>query len=241
MKKTIIFLTFPLVSLLLFAGCRTAQVAFPAGTDKTAFTEYDVKGRNSFAIFSGKFSIGSNNVDWTRNAVKTSGSGIFSKENISTSKQDYTISISGPENISWNGKCAAKAEIESETKKVSKRTTETIKIVYSNTLSCSFLSSGRQTFQMNISQDSQMIMPKKTGTVKGENINFEIQDTHGLDGSWNMNNTTGYYITDSGKPVAVVDMLNEGKVYIVPGLKKEKNSVIIAVSAALLGYKDLAE
>jgi hypothetical protein len=240
-KRTFIAAVLCFVSIVQFAGCKMAQVAFPEGSDKAVFDQFDVQGRRDFALFSGKYKFGPYTVDWTRGAVFSKPSeekGFLGDEDTTTSTETYTISLSGNDGVSWNGECKSKAEFIKETKASKKVTTTTTQII-SNTLVSKLISSDKQTIELKISQDTGF-NGKKQGTVQGKNISLEIKATHRLEGAaWDINYAAGYYITESGTLVAVVDVTNEGKVYIIKGLKKDKTQILAAVSSVLLAYKDV--
>lgn len=241
MKKIIIAAFLCLAAITQIPGCKSAQAAFPEGSDKAVFDQFDVQGRRDFALFSGKYKFGPYTVDWTRGAVFSKPSeekGFLGYEDTTTSTETYTVSLTGDGGVTWSGECKSKAEFSKETKTKKKVTTTTTQII-SNTLTGRLTSSDKQTIELKISQDTGF-NGKKSGTVQGKNISFEIKATHRLEGAaWDIQSEAGYYITESGTLVAVVDVTNAGKVYIVKGLKKDRTQILAAVSAVLLAYKDV--
>ena len=246
MKKFFLVAVLCLVSVAQITGCKAAQVAFPRGNDKAAFEQYDVKGRRAFALFTGWFTFGPYSVDWTRSAVFTkpsesktmSGAG-----NSSISTENYTVKLTGAGDRSWACECRARAEYIKKTKGSKKVTTSSTQVI-SNTLTCSLKSSDKQKVQLALAQDGQgmSLYSMKKGSVKGSGISFDMESTNDLDGSsWGSGRDTGFYIKESGVVIAVVDVTNEGRIYIAKGLGKDKTSVLAAVSAVLLGYRDLAQ
>lgn len=240
-KKTFIAAFLCFAAVMQISGCKSAQVAFPEGSDKTVFDQYDVQGRRDFALFSGKYKFGPYTVDWTRGAVFSKPSeekGFLGHEDTTTSTETYTVSLTGNDGVTWSGECKSKAEFIKETKTKKKITTTTTQII-SNTLVSKLTSSDKQTIELKMSQDTGF-NGKKSWTVQGKNLNLEIKATHRLEGAaWDVQDEAGYYITESGKLVAVVDVTNAGKVYIVKGLKKDKAQILAAVSAVLLAYRDV--
>lgn len=245
MKKTFIAAVLCLAAITQIPGCKSAQAAFPEGSDKTVFDQYDVQGRRDFAIFSGKYKFGPFTVDWTRGAVSSKPSeekGFQGYKDTTKSTENYTVSLSGNDGVTWNGECKSKAEFIKETKSSkSKKVSTTTTQIISNTLAAKLTSSDKQNLELKISQDTGF-NGKKSGTVQGKNISLEIKATHRLEGAaWDIHNEAGYFIYESGKLVAVIDVTNEGKVYFAKGLNKEKTQMLAAVSAVLLGYKDVLE
>lgn len=234
------------ISAGVISSCKSAQIGFPEGSDKSTFDQYEVRDRRAFALFSGKFTVGPYTVDWTRGAVvgMPSEHRITSDdEDVSSVREKYTVAVKGADGAIWNGECRSEAEFIKETEKTRKITTTTTQII-SNTLSCTLKSSDKQTIEFKIIQESQgmSLFTKKSGTFKWRNSSFRIESTNRLDGSsWGLDRSSGFYIMESDAIVAVVDVLNEGRVYIVKGLGKDKTFVMAAVSAVLLGYKDPME
>ncbi|PKL41079.1 MAG: hypothetical protein CVV44_00125 [Spirochaetae bacterium HGW-Spirochaetae-1] len=246
MKKACIIAVLCFVSACLITGCTIAQLAFPKGSDKTVFDQYDVKGRRAFAIFSGKYSFGPYTVDWTRGAVLSKPSGhktMFGDEKSTISTETYTVAVSENGAASWKAECRSEAEFIKETKS-SRKVTTTSTVIISNTLTCTMKSADKQTCEFKMKQDtgSMMISGKKTAAITWRNSSFEIQGSRRLEGAaWDVQNDAGYYITEAGKLVAVVDVVNDGKVYIAKELGREKTSLLVMISAALLSYKDIMQ
>ncbi len=241
MKNTIVAAFLCLAAISQIQGCKSAQAAFPEGSDKAVFDQYDVQGRRDFSLFSGKFKFGPYSVDWTRGATTGDGSrssSFFKSEESDIVREKYTVALTGADGASWKGECKSEAEYQKNETKIGNVKTAS-KETLDNTLVSKLISSDRQIIELKISQDSGF-NSRKSGTVQGKNISFEIKATYRLEGAaWDIPNVAGYYITESGTLVAVVDVSNEGKVYIVKGLKKEKTQLLAAVSAVLLGYKDV--
>jgi len=245
MKKRFIALLC-LVSTTALAGCTAARVAFPEGSDSSGFEQYDVKGRRAFALFSGTFSFGPYMVEWKRGAVFTRSSKhktMLGEEDTLTSSEEYTVSVSGGGKTSWEGVCKSEAEFIRETKK-SKNTKTVSTQVIRNTLACNLKSSDKRNIAFSLIQDEQglSLYSKKSGDFKLDKSGFRIESTNQLQGSpLGSNTVSGYYIYESGRIVAVIEVMNDGRVYLAKGLEKDKTTVLAAVSAVLLGYKDIME
>jgi hypothetical protein len=224
------------------SGCQSAQIAFPAGNEKSGFEKFDVKGRGGFALFSGKFTIGTVTVDWTRSlessASKAKPFKIFGSndETITVKKQDFTVSTTGAGIVPFSGKMSTDAEMIIQTTKTSKKTTSTSTEIIRNVLKGTFKSEGT-VGEFSIEQKDQI----KKGSFKGKDFNFIIESTNSVEGSsFMIYNTTGYYIYENNSLCAVVDIMNNGALYISKGIRKERIPEIYAAAAALLQYKDLA-
>jgi hypothetical protein len=79
-----------------------------------------------------------------------------------------------------------------------------------------------------------------SGILEKGNVRIEIRAQHQLArtslGSFE---AAGFILTLEGEPVAAVETMNRGAVWIHPGVKPEIRSVLAAAAAALLLYQDL--
>jgi hypothetical protein len=225
-------------------GCQSAQIAFPAGNAKTTFDKLDVKDRGGFAIFSGKFTIGNTAIDWTQSALSSSGGSksthLFGPDTISPTikKQDFTVKSSNAAVSPFSGKMHAEAEMEIETTKQTKNISTTSTLILKNTLKGTFETNG-SSFELSLSEKDGT----KKGDFKGKGISFDIESSNSIEGSsfGLYNTTTGYYIYENAKLIAVVDVMNNGTVYIGKEINKDGLSAVTILSAALLKYKDPAK
>ena len=232
-----------LLAAAAISGCRTAQIAFPAGNEKSGFDKFDVKGRSGFSIFSGKFTIGTVTVDWTQGMESSTSKAkpfkIFGSndETITVKKQEFTVKTSGAGIASFSGKLSTDAEMIIETK-TSKKVTTTSTEIIRNALKGTFDSEGTVS-EFFIEQKDQT----NKGSFKGRDFNFIIESTNTIEGSsfGIYNTTTGYYIYENNSLCAVVDIMNNGAVYLSREIRKEKISAVYAAAAALLKYKDPAK
>lgn len=242
--KRLIIMGFVFALAATVSEGRSAQVAFPDGVDKKAFVKNEAKGKGFLEISSGKFTLGDNNVKWTRSS--TTSKGKSNKKNIfdddksytNTKQQDYTVSVSIKDGGSFEGKFHAEAQTEDETLKVTKRTTTSSSIVKRSTLKGEITGDNvSYELAVNLADES------KKGTLKGGKINFDIEAVDKIDGAAFsfFGQLTGFYVYDKGTLVAVVDIMNDGAFYILKDVKKENSDVLFALGAALLQFKDLSK
>ncbi len=234
---------FILLTIALMAGCESAQIAFPAGSDTNDFDKKEIKGRGVFSPGSGSFSIGGEKVEWTRSALSSSNKrknkSLFADEDKSTTnirKQEMSIKISGSDISTLSGTFNAEAEVEEEVKRKSKRSMTTSSAVMKHVLK-GRIEGDNSVYELliNLAEEG------KRGTLQGKNINFEIEPSNSVKGSsfGFVGMRTGFYVYDKEILIAVVDVLNNGAVYMSKTLSGEKKSVVYALTAALLQYNDI--
>lgn len=240
---SILSIAFTSTLITTLNGCTPLQASFPPGVDQTNYTLHEVKGLQSFAFTSGNYSIGSHPVEWTRSASSSQSSktSIFmvSSEN-HVSQQSYTVSIPNSGSAIKGAQCKSQAEIEASAIKASKTDTFSSEGIISSTLSCELSATGKSGYKLELAQDSNHIM-KKRGKLKGDDISVAIESTgNSSSGMALMGGITGYYLTEAGRLLAVVDVLNGGAVFLANNLDNQKQDLLLNASAALLSYKDLA-
>lgn len=225
----------------LFFG--TYRVMFPAGSDISDFDKYDVD--QDFHLIdtdygTNKFSIGSYRVvvDRSLGYSQSSSFKLFGTSAI-TSKENYTFNIKGPENYSCEGLCYAKAETLDQDKQglIESMISDDSGFVESHTLQCSFKLPGNKNYELNMSEPEDNI---KSGEIKGNKIRLKIESTVSTEGRRsNAGKISGYFISHKDRVVAVVDLLNEGVIYILSSADKEIQNLAMSGSVALLFYHDL--
>lgn len=233
-----------LLPLMLASGCALVQVAFPAGADKAAFTQYNVIGKSELAMYAGALTIGDYSVKVSRGwtATKSStGSSLFRSDTETDKSQKYSYTVSGPESFSAAGECQTWIKVEKERGVLSTESSPSSTKILEDTLVCAFPGADRKPYEMKLEKVGKPEGYDKKGTLKGPGVEFTVETTTSIkgkpSGSWLV---TGYYFYDKGTLVAVIDSTKLGAVYISKDLRKELFPVIMNASAALLAYQDLA-
>ena len=236
-KQILIFIILTAFSI----GCTMAQVTFPDGTDQAKFVKYQVAGNNSTStIFDEKYAIGNYKVVVDRSMTSSSSSSkffkMFGSEKSKTTEQGYSFSIKGPDKSSWKGDCLARVASKDESTRLFGIKVDSKESV-TNTLQCFFESSDNKKYEMKMVETG---MQEKTGEITGNNLKFSLKSTKKMKGSkFDSEKVTGYYFSSSSGIVAVIDLLNDGAVYIANGVDKNTESLILATSVSLLSYKDM--
>ncbi len=74
-----------------------------------------------------------------------------------------------------------------------------------------------------------------SGSLIGGSRRWDIRPTRRLDGAaWDVLEDVGYFISEDGHLIAAVETINDGAVYVRPGLSNESRDLVATVAGVLL-------
>jgi len=218
---------------VLASGCHSARMAIP---NELAMRSEQLicSGRGGF---NEDFKFGAYQVtDVHRGWTRRSACGLWRLERANT-QQSYEFSLVAPGEGMWNGQAAAglqSADLKTE--------------AWGGELAIGILSSqnlvvrlGRSdgeawTLVLNQRSDEDLM----TGYLRSEKATYEVAGTHKLAGTpMPLADTAGYVVAKNNVPVAAVDVLNDGTVWLSQGLSGPERNGLAAAAAALLLFQDL--
>ncbi len=232
---------------VLSAGCASAPAAFPGGIDRGAYERYEVKGRGSITRPAGRFAFGPFTVDWTRDPIVVKR--ILHDSDPKHAEGEHVFSVTGEDGAAIKGHCWARAKWGTDTNVPNRLFFRPSKLVVENSLSCRLSSDTYRKFGFDIAVKKHLgpgvqYSSRKTGSEWGTVLGcYTIESVRRLEGAKeDAERDAGYYVRDtSGDLIAVIDVMNEGLVYLAKRLEPDKAAAFAAVSAALLLYRDPVE
>jgi hypothetical protein len=109
-----------------------------------------------------------------------------------------------------------------------------------STLECRLDGAGDTGEHWNLSMSEQYERPL-AGAARQGAATVEVRGTNRLDGALSAAQTTGYEITEGGRALAAVEVVNDGAVWLRPDLGAERRGMLAALAAALLLVEELRE
>jgi hypothetical protein len=223
---------------LLFIGCQMARMAVPQ--DLEAQSEpYTCKGRTGFTLTE-RFEFGPYKVTevrrgWTRRFTASAASWEHTR-----ARQQYEYVMTTPNGARWQGLAATGVK-----KNDIRATSGNAELILGITSDINFVT------HLGIEKDAApwtLAMAQGAGDhlLKGiltdGKAQYLVAGTHRLQGSsMPLPDTAGYLISKDGKPVAAVDLLNEGSVRLSRSLTSDEKDLLSAAAATLMLYQDVAK
>ncbi|HPI74909.1 MAG TPA: hypothetical protein PLZ01_15955 [bacterium] len=218
----------------LVLGCHSARMAVP--NELAVRSEQLIcSGRGGF---SEDFSFGAFQVtDVHRGWTRRSAGRLWRLEKADT-QQSYEFSLAAPGGGMWNGQAAAGLQA-ADLKAEAWSGDLTIGIVSNQSLVVRLERSDSETWTMVLNQRSNEDL--MTGYLSSKTATYEVTGTHKLAGTpMPLVDTAGYVVAKNKAPVAAVDVINDGIVWLSHGLSGAERDGLAAAAAALLLFHDLS-
>jgi len=228
---------------LALSACAPARMAVPPGL-KAGSAEFPVKGR-TISIFEGSFSFGPYRVvkarrGWTP-SQSWSGTWRFINYKVRSARQNYEFTLLPPSGPAWDCRCTTQVD-QQIVKAMGGKYGEFSMETYGRAgYLCAFQPlDGSGYWQISMTRPSGQTL--YSGVLSGPGKRFSVQGTHALAGtSIPLSDPTGYIFSLPGRPVAAVQVINEGTVWISPALPRPQRDALAAAAAGLLLYQELAK
>jgi len=237
MKKWMMNIFLAVAMTTLISGCRTARMAIPPGL--TTIPEMPVEGLQGWKFFNERFSFGPYEADDISRGWTSKTSLGFMGYSKNKAKQNYEFTLTNLDTHNANvAQCSTGVNWQ-DIESMVLGGTLSVNIQARTVFACSFKSNA---------STWQLIMGEGTndGTLSGELTDgvshIEISGTTKLAGTpLPLIETAGYNFRMGGMNIAAVEIINQGAVWIVPGLSEDQKMAVATAASALLLYQNLQE
>jgi hypothetical protein len=233
MKKLTVLIA--LVALMA-VGCRMARMAVPQSLTADA-AAMPVSGRTGFNVFDESISFGPYNVTEVHRGWKVKSSFGFLGFSMNKARQSFEFSIADTQQ---QGRAEVQCSTGVKWKDIEGQLaggTLTVNLQAHTLYACS-IKTQDAVWQLLMNEETgQVVM---SGVLTDGETELAVKGTTKLEGSsFPLSDPTGYIIELDGRPVAAVEVINAGAVWIKPDLGPELRLPVASTASALLLYRDL--
>ncbi len=226
-----------LLAGFLGTGCQTARMAVDEGLSASA-EEWAVTGRQGF-LAGRKLSFGPYTVtDIRRGWKKTSTWSVFGLKS-SKASQRFEFALQNEQGDAWPAECATGVKWK-DLQGGFLEGTLTIGLESDTVFACVFGQAPGPIWKLAMSQGSRDLV--LNGILSDGARNIEVRGTRSLQGTpIALTEPSGYEFFDGSRPIAAVEVMNAGAVWLDRALDPALREPVAAAATALLLYRDIQQ